>query len=176
MRKILRGTAIVAALSLTGFTAHANCMAPGSGVQQSVPLIVNHGAWRAHESIVGTWRVTYSNGGVAFIQWHADGTEWENIDFPVLGGNLCLGEWKVLDRWHVSRNHYGWIYTDGIVSGYFNETETDLLSPDGNSYSGNNVTIFYNTAGTPVTAPTDPSPAPPPEGYPGTTSATRLFP
>jgi hypothetical protein len=175
MKKLLIETAVFATLTLSGYTAHANCWGPGSGARQPVPLIVNHGTWGMHDSIVGTWKVTYSNGGVAFIQWHSDGTEWENIDYPVLGGNLCMGSWKARDRWHYSRNHYGWIYTDGVVTGYFNETETDLLSADGNSYSGNNVTIFYDTLGNVVAAPGAPSP-PPPDGYPGTASAERLFP
>jgi hypothetical protein len=112
---------------------------------------------------------------VAFIQWHSDGTEWENVNFPILGGNICMGSWEATDRWHFSRNHFGWIYTDGVVSGYFNETETDLLASDGNSYSGNNVTIFYDLLGTVVPAPGAPSPAPA-GGYQGTSSATRLFP
>jgi len=70
-----------------------------------------------------------------------------------------MGSWGALDRWHFFRNHYGWIYTDGVVSGYFNETETDTLSNDGNSYTGNNVTIFYDTHGNEVPAPGDPAPA-----------------
>lgn len=174
MKKLLFGTAVFAALTLTGITAHANCAAPGSGVQQPLRMIGHHGAWKAHEGIVGTWLVTYPNGH-AYIQWHSDGTEWENVDFPVLGGNICMGSWEATDRWHYSRNHYGWIYTDGVVSGYFNETETDLLASDGNSYSGNNVTIFYDLLGTVVPAPGAPSPAPS-EGYIGTSAATRLFP
>jgi hypothetical protein len=137
-------------------------------------MIGHHGAWKAHEGIVGTWLVTYPNGQ-AYIQWHSDGTEWENVNFPILGGNICMGSWEATDRWHYSRNHYGWIYTDGAVSGYFNETETDLLAADGNSYSGNNVTIFYDLLGNVVPAPGAPSPAPA-EGYPGTSSATRIFP
>ena len=36
------------------------------------------------DRIVGTWLVTYEGpvAGQAFIQWHSDGTEWENIDLP----------------------------------------------------------------------------------------------
>ena len=46
----------------------------------------------------GTWLVTYTGGlaGQAFIQWHSDGTEWENIDFPILGGTICMGDWKAI--------------------------------------------------------------------------------
>jgi len=54
------------------------------------------------DGIVGTWQVSYTTGGSpsgeAFIQWHDDGTEWENIDFPILGGNICMGSWRQLDH------------------------------------------------------------------------------
>jgi hypothetical protein len=107
---------------------------------------------RDAERIVGTWQVSYASGGSvyaeAFIQWHSDGTEWENIDFPILGGNICLGSWKAVNENRVSRYHVGWLYTDGILSGHFIETETDELSHDGNSYSGHNDTKFYKLDGT----------------------------
>jgi hypothetical protein len=58
----------------------------------------------SHRSVVGTWLVSYTFGGApggdAFIQWHSDGTECENINHPVLGGNICMGSWKVLDARH----------------------------------------------------------------------------
>ena len=38
--------------------------------------------------------------------------------------------------------------TDGMLSGHFIETETDVLSRDGNSYAGNNDTKFYQLDGT----------------------------
>jgi hypothetical protein len=45
------------------------------------------------DRIVGTWLVTYEGAvtGQAFIQWHSDGTEWENINHPTLEGNICMG-------------------------------------------------------------------------------------
>jgi hypothetical protein len=107
----------------------------------------------ATDNIVGTWHVVYTpdgataESGEAFIQWHSDGTEWENINYAVLGGNICLGSWKTVDESHVSRNHYGWLYnpTNGTLAGWFNETETDKVAWDGNSYTGTNVTTlnFY---------------------------------
>jgi hypothetical protein len=106
----------------------------------------------AAHKIVGTWQVAYAAGGTvygeAFIQWHPDGTEWENINFPILGGNICLGSWKAVGEDRVSRYHVGWLYTDGVVSGHFIETETDVLSFDGNSYTGNNDTKMYQLDGT----------------------------
>lgn len=32
-----------------------------------------------------------SPAGEAFIH---GGTEWETIDFPILGGNICMGSWQ----------------------------------------------------------------------------------
>lgn len=106
----------------------------------------------AARKIVGTWQVAYAAGGTvyadAFIQWHSDGTEWENIDFPILGGNICLGSWKAVDENRVFRYHVGWLYTDGALSGHFIETETDEVSRDGNSYTGTNDTKMYQLDGT----------------------------
>ncbi len=106
----------------------------------------------AARKIVGTWQVAYAAGGTvyaeAFIQWHSDGTEWENIDFPVLGGNICMGSWKAVDESRVFRYHVGWLYADGILAGHFIETETDEVARDGNSYTGTNNTKFYKLDGT----------------------------
>jgi hypothetical protein len=159
MKTFLVGPAVLAALSLTGFTAHAGCTDPRDADAQSgtfenmAPLSLHQGLWPSRErdadKIVGTWVVAYTADGTtspyayAFIQWHSDRTEWENISKPVLGGNICMGSWKTLDGWHVFRNHVGWLFTNGMISGYFNETETDELGADGNSYHGSNETIGY---------------------------------
>jgi hypothetical protein len=178
MKKILIETAVIAALSLTGLAAHAGCADPRAGspgaAQITAPLNLRQGAVTSHfglsaiEAIVGTWHVAYTQGGApfadAFIQWHSDGTEWENINLPVLGGGLCMGSWKALDRWHVYRNHYGWLFTDGTLTGYFNETETDLLAPDGNSYTGTNTTEVYDLTGKLQAS------------VPGTSAATKIEP
>jgi hypothetical protein len=110
-----------------------------------------HEGGHSHNSIVGTWHVTYTTegapGGEAYIQWHSDGTEWENINFPILGGNICMGSWKKTDGNKVFRNHVGWLYTNGLLTGSFVETETDELAKDGNSYTGNNETWIYDLDG-----------------------------
>jgi hypothetical protein len=41
----------------------------------------------------------------------------------------------------------GWLFTSGVISGYFNETVTDEVAPDGNSYKGLNETIGYDFSG-----------------------------
>ena len=148
--------------ALFSVPAGAACMDPQAGQgssHQSPKLALDAPAARssweiehAAYKIVGTWQVSYATAGTvyaeAFIQWHSDGTEWENIDFPILGGNICMGSWKAVDENRVSRYHVGWLYTDGMLSGHFIETETDVLSRDGNSYAGNNDTKFYQLDGT----------------------------
>jgi hypothetical protein len=174
MNKIAIGAAGVAALTL-GFTARAGCVDPRITSQHTAPFNFSLGAMSAHENIVGTWHVVYktdpspSPSGEAFIQWHSDGTEWENINYPVLGGNICLGSWKMVDKWHVSRNHFGWLYSNGLLAGYFNETETDELAWDGNSYTGTNETTLNFYPVPPATTPTV-------IVLTGTAAATRIAP
>jgi hypothetical protein len=148
-----------AALALSSLSAHAGCVDPRIAAQKAanqMPPVLplpNEAATVDHHNVgvVGTWVVNYTSngspGGAAFIQWHDDGTEWENIDFPVLGGNVCMGDWRQLDRRRVRRSHIGWLYTDGTVSGYFTETETDTLSRNGNAYTGVNDMKIYDLEG-----------------------------
>jgi hypothetical protein len=175
MKTSLIGIAATAALSLFGLPAHANCAYPGAENKQDIQLPEYHGHFADHEGIVGTWLVNYGNVGQAFIQWHSDGTEWENITHPSIGGNICMGSWVATGPWTYFRNHFGWILDSTGAIGYFNETETDKLSKDGNSYIGTNVTIFYDMAGNVVPAPGQSSP-PPSDGYPGTSAAVRIAP
>jgi hypothetical protein len=168
----MRTLLVLGALTLTSamhaLPATASCTDPRSaepisGMSRLLAAAAgnHHGS---HSSVVGTWLVSYGPGGEAFIQWHSDGTEWENINHPVLGGNICMGSWKVLDAHHVFRNHFGWLYDGGLLTGYFNETETDELSDDGNSYTGTNELKMYDLSGN-MTADLF-----------GTASATRLAP
>jgi hypothetical protein len=174
------GAATVAALGLGSFSAHAGCSDPRTPAQQDVfkftpglmlmaPMGESHSkGGKAADDIVGTWHVTYTVEGSpfaeAFIQWHNDGTEWENANVPTLGGNICMGSWKPVDRRHVSRNHIGWLFENGFVSGYFTETETDEVAGDGNSYHGVNDQKIYDLNGKLQAEVT------------GTASATRISP
>jgi hypothetical protein len=101
------------------------------------------------DRIVGTWLVTYGGviAGQAFIQWHSDGTEWENIDLPTLGGNICMGDWRVVDENHVSRSHVGWLFSNGNPAGYFTSIETDEVARDGSWYRGTNYIRMYDANG-----------------------------
>jgi hypothetical protein len=161
MKLTFTKAAVGAALILIGLSAHASCADPRTLAQQGVshqtaqvflqrPVAVDHSdKERVDDRIVGTWQVTYTGGltGVAFIQWHSDGTEWENIDFPILSGTICMGDWKAIDKTHVRRSHVAWLYTNGNPSGYLTETETDEVARDGNSYRGINNIKFYDVDG-----------------------------
>ncbi len=103
MNRFLVGSAVSATLALSGMAAHASCVDPRASSPQVAPFVNRHhpgapfGGRNAAENIVGTWDVVYTTNpssapsGEAFIQWHSDGTEWENINYPVLGGNICMG-------------------------------------------------------------------------------------
>jgi hypothetical protein len=145
-------------LAASGFSAQAGCADPRTptGVHKMPHFLLNPPAHSpgdrdASANIVGTWQVHYTVEGNpfgdAYIQWHSDGTEWENIDFPVLGGNICMGSWVAVDGKHVSRYHIGWLYTDGALSGYFTETETDKVARDGSTYAGTNEQKVYDLDG-----------------------------
>jgi hypothetical protein len=160
MKRTFLGGAVAAVLTLSGVAAHAGCADPRTAAQpdalQKMTALIpqnsmsekNSNSENVGRNIVGTWHVTYTAGGSpfgeAFIQWHSDGTEWENINFPVLGGNICLGSWKQVGRGQFSRNHVGWLYDNGKLSGYFTETETDEVAFEGNSYSGINDSKIYD--------------------------------
>ena len=132
---------IIPGYVIANVSAHALAAAPSTAPQSSA---------NAKQNNVGTWVVTYAIGGnpigQAFIQWHDDGTEWENINFPIEGGNICLGSWKALDPLHVSRLHYGWLYTAGLLTGYFIETETVKVAPR-NAYTGVDDVRFFDLSG-----------------------------
>ena len=159
MKHTLILIAATATTILSSVSAHASCADPRSpAVFRQMPAISLPAAAstsRMHsgdaaKNIVGTWLATYTVQGNAFgqayIQWHSDGTEWENINLPISGGNICMGSWVKVDAKHVARNHYGWLYTDGTVSGYFNETETDTVAKNG-TYVGTNEQIGYDLSG-----------------------------
>ena len=179
MKYAITGAAVAAALTLTGLSAHASCADPRTALQAGTYHAIAPQAMQqpmagfsdsdrnGARRIVGTWLVSYTVEGNpfadAFIQWHGDGTEWENVNLPLLGGNICVGEWTPVNQSHVSRNHTGWLYTNGTLTGSFTETEIDTLSSGGNSYSGTNDQKIFDLNGNMLAEVT------------GTSSATRLF-
>ena len=61
------------------------------------------------------------------------------------------------------RNHYGWLYTGGVLSGYFNETETAEVRRDG-TYTGLTDMKIYDVNGNLLTE------------FSGTSSAVLILP
>jgi hypothetical protein len=175
MKTAFIGAAAAAALALTGLSAHGACVDPrvaaGTAPAHSVSGVTLPRTFIAESdrggpvSIVGTWLVSYTLGGEAIIQWHSDGTEWENITNPVLGGNICLGRWEQTGWYTYARHHMGWIYevAGAPASNYFIEDETVKLATDGRSYTGTDTFTIYNMDGTVQEGPLS-----------GTAAATRF--
>ena len=89
-------------------------------------------------SIVGLWRVHYFSGGAevfqSFDQWHSDGQEFEISN---IFGLSCQGTFKVRPNGAVELFHVGWLFDqNGVLTGYFHETQTNTVGPQGNRYSG----------------------------------------
>ena len=65
-------------------------------------------------SIIGTWTTALSiDGNVilnTIIQWHSDGTEFDNADLPPTMGNTCEGSWVSTGDRTVHRYHLGWTF------------------------------------------------------------------
>jgi len=180
MKHTLTLAVAAVALAASAVSAQAGCADPrnaGAAAMHTIPsFIVPHlnpnitlpppPPGGAAANIVGSWLVTYTSGGSPFgqalIQWHGDGTEWENINLPLSGGNICVGSWQAVDSLHVSRFHVGWLYTNFILTGYFIETETDKVGQ--NVYSGINDTKIFDLNGNVLAE------------VPGTAHAVRIAP
>jgi hypothetical protein len=121
-------------------------------------------------AIVGMWHVTFtaqtSNGdeipapGVvidnALAVWHSDGTEIMNSVRPPQDGNFCMGVWEQTERSTYYLNHFAWFAnqfpnnTDngiGMPVGPTHITETVMLSPDCNRFSGTFTLTAYDESG-----------------------------
>ena len=98
------------------------------------------------------------------------GEEWYLTGFVQGDTPLYVSVWyfgtsrKPVDANRVSRNHIGWLYTNGTLTGYFTETETDVVAKDGNSYHGTNDQKVYDLEGNLIVE------------VPGTSMATRIAP
>jgi hypothetical protein len=101
-------------------------------------------------SIVGLWNVQYFQGTQflfqTYDQWHSDGLEFEvNSIAP---GAVCQGTFKQASDGTVHLFHV--IYTfdaSGVFNGHIDETQTNTVSSDGNTYSGTNDQKFYDLNG-----------------------------
>ena len=155
-----RSTLLLTALSILGFAGTAQACDFDSA-KGKAPLLKVPASLLAHvpqmsesanaaDNVIGTWLVDYVVNGTtvvqALVQWHPDGTEWQSGTQPVASGNICVGSWTSVDGKHVSRHHMGWLFTDGVVSGYAIETETNKVSRNG-TYAGDFDTKYYDKDG-----------------------------
>jgi len=154
--------AMVAGLLLTTASAHAAC-GSFSGVGKGgavLPMLGqaegDNSESASSASIVGLWHVVYTAGGEIFNesldQWHNDGTEFENANVPVAGGNICFGVWKTVGTRTVRLHHIGWTYdatTVAPANGTFTLDETNTVSKDGKSYTGDFTFTPYDLKGNP---------------------------
>jgi hypothetical protein len=110
------------------------------------------------ESIVGVWHVIYTvtGGGLfndTFDTWHSDGTEFESAFLPPEAGNICVGVWKTTGTGTVKLHHVGWLFTPGstppTATGSFTLDETNVVSRDGKTYTGNFTFQMYDMNGVP---------------------------
>jgi hypothetical protein len=156
------------AVLLFGATgANAACGLTGAVSKSSIrlPMLAQAGndqeegsAADIDASIVGLWHVVYTAGGSTFNetldQWHSDGTEFENAWLPPDTGNICFGVWKVVASRTVRLHHVGWLFTPGstppTASGTFTLDETNVVSRDGQKYTGTFTFKTYDNTGAPT--------------------------
>ncbi|MGO9434079.1 MAG: hypothetical protein ACLP00_07250 [Terracidiphilus sp.] len=157
----------IAALLLGATSANAACGLTGIGSKSPIrlPMLVQAGNDQDEDaasdlgvSIVGLWHVVYTAGGSTFNetldQWHSDGTEFENAWLPPDTGNICFGVWKEVAPRTVRLHHIGWLFTPGstppTASGTFTLDETNVVSRDGESYTGNFTFKTFDSTGAPT--------------------------
>jgi len=117
-------------------------------------------------SIVGLWHVVFTSltgppvpqpFDNSLVVWHSDGTEIMNSSRPAQDGNFCLGVWIQTGPRSYFLNHLPWQGNDtsggtsgiGVAQDGAQLTEQIILSPDGNSYTGQFKLVGYSggTAG-----------------------------
>jgi hypothetical protein len=101
-------------------------------------------------TIVGLWKVHYFSGTVeifqSFEQWHRDGLEFE---VAALGpGAVCQGTFKQTKSGTIQLFHVGWNFDqNGVLTGFFRETQTNTVGPEGNTYHGTWHIKNFDTSG-----------------------------
>ena len=155
-RSILLSAAAIAWMA-GSVSAQASCGAPlggNAGVVNKIPHIRVSRAEAApggSNSIVGMWTNSIIVGGnvvaTSISTWHSDGTEFDNIDAPPIGGNVCEGVWESKGG-KVTENHFGWTFDqNSSPSGYFTLVQTVKLSNHGMSYGGPFDQKYYDNDG-----------------------------
>jgi hypothetical protein len=157
----------ISALLFGATVAHAACGLTGMGSKSPIllPMLAQAGNDQQEDfardhggSIVGLWHVVYTADGSTFNetldQWHSDGTEFENAWLPPDTGNICFGVWKEVAERTVRLHHIGWLFTPGsnppTASGIFILDETNVVSRDGQTYTGTFTFKTYDSSGAPT--------------------------
>lgn len=161
MYRTLLISAAAIALMAGSVSAYASCgaqLGSRAGELNKAPhieLFAGQAAPQGKSSIVGMWTNSIIvNGNVvatSISTWHSDGTEFDNIDAPPIGGNVCQGVWQSKGR-SVEEHHFGWTFdSSSNPSGYFTLVQDVKLSRDGMSYTGPFDQKFYDVNGNLVT-------------------------
>ncbi|HSC19751.1 MAG TPA: hypothetical protein VLC74_12650 [Rhizomicrobium sp.] len=156
-RSILFSAAAIA-LMAGSVSAQASCGASlwaKGGVLKQMPHIKmspREAAPDGYGSIVGMWNNSVIVGGNVVVSsiatWHSDGTEFDNVDFPPITGNICQGVWESKGVGKVVEHHLGWTFDQNSnPTGYFTLEQTLKLSHDGMSYGGPFDQKFYDVNG-----------------------------
>lgn len=155
-RSILLSAAALALIA-GGTSAQASCgasLTTKGGVihLRHVKLPASEAAPLGYGSIVGMWNNSVVVGGNVVANsistWHGDGTEFDNIDFPPITGNICQGVWESKGVGKVVEHHLGWTFDQNSnPTGYFTLEQNLKLSRDGMSYSGPFDQKFYDVNG-----------------------------
>jgi hypothetical protein len=147
MRKMKNQSVIIIALA-TVLSALALVSAMGQSNGSNAPLPAVQG--EDNPSIVGLWRVHYFHGNVelfqTFDQWHRDGLEFEVA--ALAPGAVCQGTFKQTASGTIQLFHVGWNFdSNGLLTGFFRETQTNTVGHDGNTYHGTWDIKNYDTNG-----------------------------
>lgn len=171
VRRTILITLAILALTFLTTSAHASCfdrgLGPSSGGPRGMTARLSLATIPAHNTIVGLWDATYTTSDNQPFQesydvWHSDGTEMESANVSPIGGNVCIGVWKLFGS-QIHLHHVGWAFDGaGNLIGPFTVDDVLALGNRGNSYSGSFDFKQYDNGGNLLQEVT------------GTISATRI--
>jgi hypothetical protein len=100
--------------------------------------------------IAGLWEVHYFHGteqwNQTYDQWHSDGLEFEVAGLAP--GAMCQGTWRQMARGTIQLFHVAWTFdASGVLTGHWEEIQTDTVSADRRTYQGTYDTKFYDLNG-----------------------------
>jgi hypothetical protein len=146
---------VVAGLLFTASGVKASCYGPAKKASAApfIPFVSPQEPEDSDDArtIVGLWHVIYTATSASgpfpptpfefnssYKMWHGDGTEFENVGLPPVGGNICYGVWKKLPNGSVKLHHIGQIFdpVTGKLANIFTVDEVNTVDHKGKTYSG----------------------------------------